>query len=170
MSYFGNGEITFLIATAYFAVFVAAHALTIVLARHYEHTPPRDADTRVRTARHLGTLHAFRAGWFAVLFTIAGITVIAATPKLPLLEVITVYGGLIGVFVSLMQATDWFRAAARAVRAREALAALTVDSGEITDLVTVQISARTLGRLRSGEALTAAEFEAIRTEPKERAA
>lgn len=161
MSIFDSGEVTFFLASVYFAVFIAVHVLVIVIGRRLETTPPREGSARARAATQIACLQTAKAGWFAVLFTVAAITVVDATPKLPLLEVITVYGGLIGVLISVAQAVDWFRVSARTRAAHRELRRLTVHEGEVAELVTVQMPRSVLDRLLDGGCLSTADLATI---------
>lgn len=161
MNMFANGEITFLAATAYFAAFVAGHVLTVMLTRRFETTPPRDVVTRVKAAQRIGSLHMFKAVWFAALFTVAGITIVQATPKLPLIEVVTVYGGLIGILASIAQSAEWYRIASRAAAAHRALRHLTVHGGGVDTLVSIQLPQSVLDRIAAGEPLSRPERTSI---------
>ncbi len=167
MEMFGTGEITFLVASTYFAVFIALHVLVVVIARRFASTPPREADRRARAAGQIGALQAAKAGWFAVLFTVAATTVVEATPKLPLLEVITVYGGMIGVVASLAQAVEWSRVRARVRASHRALQAMTVLGDQVDELVTIQLPRTILDRLRDGGVLQPDELATIRLQEQQ---
>lgn len=159
------GDLTLLVATAYFAGFIALHVAAIIAGRRLDATPPKDSGRRVRYARALGWLQAAKAGWFAVLFTVSAITVVEATPALPLLEVIVVYGGLIGIVVSLMQAAEWFQTAHRTRRAAATLESLTVLGGEVVttpDNVTVYIPRDLLDRIITGGHLSPEDADTLR--------
>lgn len=142
---------TVAIATAYFVAFIVLHIAVALLSRRLDATPPRRSIARVRLARQIGLLLIGKAVWFAVLFGVAAATVVAATPALPLIEVILVYGGIIGIVTSLMQAADWFTTARGIRTAAAAVDALTIGAGglvEERELVSVRLPRDVLDRLR----------------------
>lgn len=160
---FGPGELTFLAATGFFGIYVAAHLATAFLSGRFDTIAPREHTRRVRVAHRIALLHLARAAWFAVLFAVAAATVVAVTPELPLLEVSVVYGGTIGVVFSLMQANDWLRAARGVARSAAQLRELAVHAGMVVDahLVTVRVPQHILDRVTAGDRLTADEAAQI---------
>lgn len=157
------GDAVALLATAYFLAFGALLIATGVAARRHENAPPRDAERRVRLAYIVSALHLGRALWFAVLFVIASATVVAVSPKIPLLDIIVVYGGLIALLHAASSATEWFLTARKTRAAARRLAQIVVAGTEIyDDLVEIRVSRDTLARLTAGDRLTGDEIEVLR--------
>lgn len=153
-----------LLATAFFAIFVGLHVLAVLLGQRLDRTPPRLWHWRVRYARMLAAVMVTKAVWFAVLVAVAATTVVLATPRLPMLEMIIVYGGLIGIITSAFQATQWFRSAQRIRASAASIEVMSLDTAGIVqaspteDSVAVVLDRGVLERLLRDGHVTAADF------------
>jgi len=157
-------QITIVLACVYFAAFAAIHIGLVVLTRRFDRAAPEEAVVRVRFARGISTLHAAKLAWFAILFTVSAVEVVAVTPHLPLMEIIVLYGGIIGIVTGGVQAASWWRAAAKVRRADLELRSLAIVGGEVmpVHMLDVWMPRVILEQMLAGESLSTADAAALR--------
>jgi cytochrome bd-type quinol oxidase subunit 2 len=152
------------IATVYFALFVLLLLAVPFAARRHAKLSPRNVSTRRRLARTIGLIFLLRAIWFVPLFLVAGAELTTATPAPPVLQIVLVYGGLIGVLTSLAQATEWFNVALKVERTAAALSSLALSGGIVSEtrMVPLLMPEELRTRLLAGEKLSAEDTMTLR--------